>query len=193
MVEKSVWDEVETYVWDEGSFLRAWEAGAFGDVRVELVEGKVIRVVIGMWHARVVGRVARLVWRDGWEVLLGTLPSSGSLPDPDAFVTRENAEPTRLVGTATKIAHWDPADIALVVEVSDSSFLYDTTVKADLYARSGFSTYWVVHRRGVEVFTEPSDEGYRNRRSVRPNEDVALPYAPTEALAVADILDVRDA
>jgi Uma2 family endonuclease len=51
-----------------------------------------------------------------------------------------------------------PLQIALVVEVADSSLSTDQSMKKRLYARSGFMVYWLinlVHNR-VEVYTDPT-------------------------------------
>ncbi len=180
----------EPFVWDEASFLRAWEAGVFGEARVEMVEGEVLRVVIGDWHGQVTMRLARLLPEDGWRVTSSTLPAAGSLPDPDAFVFRRAATPIAALGAQRSLHRWNPGDIGLVVEVADSSLLYDTEVKAGVYGRTGFPCYWVVHREGVEVFTDPYESGYRERLHVGVDEVVAVPYAPGETIAVADLLDV---
>lgn len=180
----------EPFVWDEASFLRAWEAGAFRDERVELVDGEVIRVVIGTWHGQVVMNLGHLLRHPGWRVTAATLPSSGSLPDPDVFVFRQGAAATETLGEQVAISRWRAEDVGLVVEVADSSLAYDTTVKARLYGRTGYATYWVVHRDGVEVHTEPCATGYRSRRSVGVDGAVAVPYAPGPPIAVAEVLDV---
>lgn len=180
----------EPFVWDEASFLRAWEAGAFRDERVEMVDGEVIRVVIGVWHGQVVMNLGHVLRDEGWRVVSATLPSSGSLPDPDVFVFRRGAQPVETLGTVTTIGRWDPDDVGLVVEVSDSTLAYDTSTKAALYGRTGYASYWVVHRDGVEVFTEPAADGYRSRCHVEVDEVVEVPYAPGSTIPVADLLDV---
>jgi hypothetical protein len=180
----------DTFVWDEASYLRAWEAGVFGEQRVELVDGEVIRVVIGDWHGQVTARVIRRLPEDGWRVTIATLPSSGSLPDPDAFVVRVGAEPVARLGTQRTISRLNPGDVGLVVEVADASLVFDTEVKTVVYGRAGFGCYWVVHRDGVEVFTDPFEGGYRERRHVDPDGEVEVPYASGSTISVAELLDV---
>ncbi|HEU5149602.1 MAG TPA: Uma2 family endonuclease [Iamia sp.] len=180
----------ETFVWDEASFIRAWEAGVFGDGRYEMVQGEVIRVLIGEWHGQVTARVMRLLPEDGWRVTNATLPAAGSLSDPDAFVFRRGAEPVARLGTQRSVHRLNPGDVGLVVEVSDSSLVFDTEVKTVVYGRAGFGCYWVVHRDGVEVFTDPYEAGYRERRHVAVDSVVEVPYAPGTTIPVADLLDV---
>lgn len=180
----------EPFVWDEESYLRAAEAGVFGDERVELVEGQVVQVVIGAWHGQVVMNLAHLLRADGWRVTSATLPASGSLPDPDVFVFRRGVEPSGVVGQRLRVPRWEPGDVGLVVEVAESSLALDTGVKAGLYGRAGYPCYWVVHRQGVEVFTGPGEDGYGDRSHVAVEGRVDVPYAPGATIAVADILDV---
>lgn len=54
------------------------------------------------------------------------------------------------------------SDIRLVVEVAESSWLYDVESKAPKYARFGIAEYWVLHatRRTARVFREPGAGGY---------------------------------
>ena len=51
-----------------------------------------------------------------------------------------------------------PADVGLVVEVSDSSLRDDQILKKTIYARASIPTYWIVNvpARRVEVYTDPT-------------------------------------
>lgn len=172
------------YHWSQSEFLRAWEAGVF-DHRVELVDGEVWPVVIGGWHGKTVGRVMAMLPRTGVEVTAETLPSGESLPDPDCWVQRAGAQPVRPLGS--KLAVWDPADVLLVVEVSDDTMLHDLQTKMRLYGRSGYPVYWVVTREAIYEHTEPIPSGYRTRREHRRGERIPVGYAGTD-LAVDDLL-----
>src|SRR5262245_27168173 len=129
------------YRWSASEFLRAWEAGVF-DHRVELVDGEVWPVVIGSWHGDTVVQVAAMLRRPGVRVTAATLPTGDSWPHPDCWVRRAGAEPVGAVGTRMQV--WDPADVLLVVEVSDETMLADLEIKARLYGRAGYPVYWVV-------------------------------------------------
>ncbi|MFC9893423.1 Uma2 family endonuclease [Nocardia sp. NPDC127579] len=172
------------YRWTREEFLRAWEAGAF-DHRVELVEGEVWSVVIGDWHGFTTGNLLRLLTAKGFRLTTATLPTGNSLPDPDCWVLREGAEPIGTVGT--KVSVWAPADVALVVEVSDETVMYDLGIKAKLYGRAGYSTYWVVTKDVLYEHTDPTPEGFRVRREYRAGEDIPIHYADT-TLPVTDLL-----
>lgn len=172
------------YRWTRSEFLRAWEAGAF-DHRVELVEGEVWPVVIGSWHGRAVFRIARQLPTKGVEVTSETLPTAQSLPDPDCWVLRADADQVDSLGP--KIAVWDPSDVLLVIEISDETVMQDLGIKAKLYGRAGYSTYWVVTRTVVYEHTEPTPTGYRTRKEYRPGDDIPVHYAGV-TIPVDDLL-----
>jgi hypothetical protein len=183
---------VDVWRWDEESYVRAWEAGVFRDQRVELVEGEVWPVPIGLWHAAVAGNVTCMLPNGDWRVTSASLPASGSVPHPDVWVHRRGVGPVARLGSTGRLARWSAGDVALVVEVADASYDVDVDTKAKVYGRSGFATYWVVHRGGVDVFTDPYEAGYRQRTTVPPSATVTVPYRPDKALAVADLLDAED-
>lgn len=77
-----------------------------------------------------------------------------SRPEPDVCVARgaDRDYATRQPG---------PADVGLVVEVSDSSLERDQLDKTRIYARDRIPVYWVVNLvdRRVEVYTDPTGPG----------------------------------
>jgi Uma2 family endonuclease len=50
-----------------------------------------------------------------------------------------------------------PADIALIIEASDTSLRYDRTTKFALYARNRLPVYWIINipSETVEVYSDP--------------------------------------
>lgn len=173
-----------TYQWSQSEFLRAWEAGAF-DHRVELVEGAIWPVVIGSWHGDTVGQILALLPRTGVRVTTATLPTGGSLPDPDCWVRRGDADPADTIGA--RLSVWDASDVLLVVEVSDETVIHDLNVKAKLYGRAGYAAYWVVTQDAVYEHTDPIPTGYRTRVEYRHGEHIPVRYAGTE-LAVGELI-----
>ncbi len=149
------------YHWTPEAFLKAHEAGAF-EGHVELVEGEVWPVSSGDWHGPATMRCAFLLHAPGMLVTQQTLPSGRSLPDPDVWVRSSSANPAAAV--SPRISRWHPADVLVVVEVSDESVAADLTVKARLYGRAGYPVYWVVTREAVHEHTAPDQNGYRNVR-----------------------------
>jgi Uma2 family endonuclease len=110
----------------------------------------------------------------GWRVRgqsAVTLPDSE--PEPDVAVVRGTVR-------ANMGHHPIPAEIALLVEVSDSSLAYDRTDKGRAYARSGIVLYWIVNLvdMQVEVYSDPTgpdaNPRYRQRQDYDRNADVPL-------------------
>ena len=175
---------VPNYRWSPGEFVVAWEAGAF-EHRVELIEGEVWPVIIGSWHGKVVMRLPRLLPTSGVELTAATLVSGDSLPDPDCWVLRAGARPAGRL--RTRVEMWSPADVLLVVEVSDETLMADLTTKARVYGAAGWPVYWVVSPEAVYVHTGPHDVGYRQRVEYRSGERLPLPFAEAE-IAVDDLI-----
>ena len=118
------------------------------------------------------------------------LPRQASEPEPDRCVVRgairdyENRHP-------------GPDDIALVVEVADSSLAGDRQMATQVYGPAGILVYWIVNlvQRQVEVYTSPGPQGYGS--CVIFTEGQSIPVVidgqPCGHLAVADILPSRHA
>jgi hypothetical protein len=175
---------VLAYRWSQSEFVRAWEAGAF-DHRVELVEGEIWPVVIGSWHGDTVGQLLALLPRTGVRVTTATLPTGGSLPDPDCWVRRADAESIGTVGSRLSI--WNASDVLLVVEVADETTIQDLNVKAKLYGQAGYPAYWVVTQEAIYEHTGPISTGYRTRVEYLPGEHISVPYASV-VLAVDEVI-----
>ena len=80
-----------------------------------------------------------------------TIPPGNSEPEPDLVVARGPDE------RSTTTRHPNPRDIALVVEVADSTLPVDRDQKLNAYAAADIPEYWIVNLvdRRVEVYTMP--------------------------------------
>jgi Uma2 family endonuclease len=130
-------------------------AGVFGDERVELLDGMMVnRMTSFPPHdfavMNLVMALRQMLPESHWTVReeKSVLLGSRSRPEPDIAVVR---------GTLRDYAQRPPTehDIALLIEVSDSTYPKDAGVKHRLYERSGVPEYWIVdlQSRQVEVFT----------------------------------------
>lgn len=83
-----------------------------------------------------------------------------------------------------------PEDVALLIEVADSSLRYDRRLKASLYAEAGVQEYWIVDLEGgaVEVHRNPSGGGFRSVERVGPAATLSPLAFPDVQLAAASIL-----
>jgi Uma2 family endonuclease len=123
----------------------------------------------------------------GWYVRVAKpirLPTEASEPEPDRCVVRGGIR-----DYSTR--HPGPADIALVVEVADSS-LGDDRNMAQIYGQAGVPIYWIINLvdRQVEVYTNPSPSGYQSLEVLVPPHVLNVVIDGTEVgeIAVADIL-----
>ena len=75
---------------------------------------------------------------------------SNSEPEPDIVVVRGDTR-------QYLDRHPGAEDIALIIEVSDTTLQRDRTVKKRIYARAGISIYWIVNlvEEQVEVYSQP--------------------------------------
>jgi Uma2 family endonuclease len=89
-----------------------------------------------------------------------------------------------------------PADMGLVIEVSESSLTRDRTIKKRIFARAQIPVYWIINLvdRQLEVYTDPSGPGdqpdYRQRRDYGPADlvPVVLDGKEIGRLPVRDLL-----
>jgi Uma2 family endonuclease len=101
-------------------------------------------------------------------------------PEPDLIVL---ARPSREIQSGNP----QPADLRLVVEISDSTLRFDLTVKAALYARAAIVEYWVVDvsARRIIVHRDPRDGAYRSIEAYNDQEAVRPLASPSDAFPVS--------
>jgi Uma2 family endonuclease len=110
-------------------------------------------------------------------------------PEPDLAVVRGREEDYT-------DRHPGPADIAAVMEVSDSSLTLDRTTKQRLYASAAIPIYWIVNlvENQIEVYDnpQPSAGEYGRRIDFRPGRSVTLSLGEDLGVevAVAGVLPV---
>ncbi len=123
----------------------------------------------------------------GWHIRPGKpirIPGLTSKPQPDRSVVR---------GAVRDYARRSPApaEIALVVEVSDTS-LADDRILAGLYGRAGIPFYWIVNvvDGQVEVYSRPGPSGYGVLDVLAPGHVLSVVIDGVEVgqIPVADLL-----
>jgi Uma2 family endonuclease len=158
---------------------RIGELGVLTDHdRVELLEGWIVpKMIHNPPHdnsVELIDEALRPLLPAGWRLRIqSSITTSDSEPEPDLVVVK---------GTARQRAkrHPEPAEVALVVEVADSSLETDRDTKARLYARAGVPRYWIVNlgERQLEMMSEPSgpaaEPAFAAREVARAGERVAL-------------------
>jgi Uma2 family endonuclease len=159
------------------------------DDRVELIEGQIVEMApIGRRHASRVDRLNRLLQRLVGDKAIVRVQGPVRLdpysePQPDLALLRPRDD-------FYEAAHPGPADILLLVEVADSSVVYDRGTKLLIYARAGIPEVWLedLTRNGIEVYRSPSPQGYQQTHRVGRGQRIAPQAFPDLDLAVDDIL-----
>jgi Uma2 family endonuclease len=157
---------------------RMIQAGILGeDDAVELLEGWIVpKMSKNPPHDTMISIIMM-------DVLTPRLPGGWHCRGQSAVTTTDSeVEPDIAVVRGLKrdylARHPGPADMALVVEVADSSLARDRSEKVRIYARAAVPVYWIINLvdRQVEVYTDPTgpDSGpvYRTRRDYRPGDMV---------------------
>jgi Uma2 family endonuclease len=177
------------YHWTRGEYHRMAEAGLFDGTHVELLDGEIWNVSPQRRpHYRTIRAVAEALeaaFGEAFDVQqqapLG-LGDDGE-PEPDVAV---------ITGSwADYEDHPTPADVKLLVEVSDSTLTKDRTKKAHDYAQAGIIEYWIVNlvNRQMEIYRDPSPEGiYQSILILGPAKSIAPLNAPDSPIRVADLL-----
>ncbi len=172
---------------------RMAEIGLFEDQRVELIDGEIIEMPpmknphqLSLTAAH--ESLASVFGRDYWVRMQMPLQlSRDNEPEPDISVCRGHFR-----------THRDtPKTALLVIEISDSTILFDQTDKASLYAKFGIADYWIINLidRQLEVMREPVVDrskrfGYRYSSTLKlqPNAKIAPLVLPRKKIVVADLL-----
>lgn len=187
-------NNVETRRLRRVEYDRLVSLGMFTGERLELLDGLLmVREPQDSPHATTVVLVHQALVRAfgvGWTVR-SQLPfalDDDSEPEPDAVVVR---------GKPRDYVRAHPSRCALLVEVADSSLLFDRRQKAVLYARAGVPDYWIVNLRDrvLEVHRAPRrrsrpQDGPRYARTelFRPPATVSPLAVPGAEIPVADLL-----
>lgn len=166
------------------------EANVFNEnARIELIKGVLVKMSPkGKRHAATTNRIAKLFYK-----LLGDriivhnqnpiLLDDSTEPEPDIalLVPREKEYSDRLP---------TPADVLLIIEVSDTTLKYDRDTKSLLYAKNGIAQYIVLNVKTREItdMREPSPEGYRALKTLRSDERFNLIAFPEIEIKVSDLL-----
>ncbi|MBI4730162.1 MAG: Uma2 family endonuclease [Acidobacteria bacterium] len=164
-------------------------AGIFTeDDRVELLDGQIVDMSpIGSRHAGTVKRLigllaAAVAGRAIVSVQDPVLVGPRSEPEPDVVLLRPRDD--FYCG-----AHPGPGDVLLLIEVVDTTVLFDRNVKVPLYARGAVPEVWIVDLPSgvVETYRAPGPDGYRETARAGRGETVSPRALPDIVLRVEEI------
>jgi len=164
------------------------------DDPVELLEGWIIYKMPKNPPHRAATKLTQIaldkIVPQGWYVdTQEPITLEDSEPEPDLVVVQGN--------TLDYLdRHPGSQDLALVVEIADSSVERDRTVKKRAYARAGIPVYWIVNlvEKQLEVYTEPTnlpeESTYQQRKDYSLSDKVTVAIAGREVgqITVQDLL-----
>ncbi|MBP1467462.1 Uma2 family endonuclease [Candidatus Chloroploca sp. M-50] len=148
------------------------------DDPVELLEGWLVTKMPKNPPHRVTTQITR-------ETLAHLIPSGWYVDDQEPITTKDSEpEPDIVIIQGDRrdyLARHPYADeVALVVEVADTTLQRDRTSKKRLYARAGIPIYWIINlpERKIEVYTKPLSN------AEEPDYQEKQEYSPTDTIPV---------
>jgi Uma2 family endonuclease len=150
-------------------------APVLDDPRVELVDGYVVRKMgkkpPHIWSVGRIFKTLDFLRTDRWTC---------RKDDPIRIPDFDEPEPDIAVIRGPDVDYQDrmpqAADVALVVEVAESTLERDQGLKLTAYARGGIPTYWIVNliERKIQVYSGPTAVGYDTRTDFVAGEEVPV-------------------
>ncbi len=180
--------------WTVQDYHRMSALGLLGpEERTELIAGQILFMAAkGTPHVLAL-RLLAAAFDAGLAAPQGHPPCFVSTQDPIQLDDFSEPEPDLAIVRGTAFTYVDhhprASDIALVVEVADSTLKYDCEVKDKLYAQSGIADYWVLDlkNRQLHIFRNPTTTGYTSHLILTAPHAIAPLAFPHIILALADI------
>ena len=169
-------------------FYRMGEEGILNhDERLELLNGEIFMMPpIDPGHADRTDYCQRRLMRilgDKWLVRCQHPVRLGpeAEPIPDIAVVKPDDYSRR---------HPAPAEVALIVEVANSSLAFDLRTKRRLYAVAAIPEYWVMDlsARRLHVFSDPREGEYHSQRILERGDAVRSNILDDKAIDVSELL-----
>jgi Uma2 family endonuclease len=145
------------------------------DPHVELINGYVVKKVpkkpAHRWTTKAVLKVLERLLPPDWTTQKEdpVRISAFDEPEPDVAIVRGGDDDY-------ENRHPGPADVGLLVEVSDTTLVRDQNEKLPAYARGGIPVCWIINLvdRQVEVYSDPGPDGYRSIQIFTPGQQVPV-------------------
>jgi len=159
------------------------------DSRVELIDGELMDMApIGASHMRTVNRLTRLLVSAVGDLGVVSVQNPVTLPphsepQPDLAILKPGAD-----SASAGVPRAD--DVLLLIEVADTTLVYDRSTKLQLYARHGIREVWIVNLpdRVLEMYREPKDSAYRVKLERLANESTSPAALPTVRVELVELL-----
>ncbi len=180
------------YKWNVREFYRLEDLGFFEGKKVELVRGEIIELEpMKSPHAtsvQLVSETLAKIFRKNVSIRqqLPLALSKQNEPLPDIAV---------VVGTIRDHAESHPRSALLVVEIAETTLLYDRVTKAEIYAEAGIAEYWILNlkERVVEAYRNPSKNAarkyyYAEQTIYREDQLISPLESPRSKIRVSEFL-----
>lgn len=188
MLSTAITDYPTIYRFDVQAYRQLAEVGAIAaEKRLELIDGTILEMSpIGTKHQACVARLTQyfvraladraVIWPQNSIEL-----NPRSQPQPDLALLQPRSD---FYGDR----YPQPDDVLLVVEVADSTVQFDREVKVPLYGTAGIVEMWLVDltRGWVEVYRDPSSQGYRTKQTFQAEAELTSLAFPDCRLTIAE-------
>lgn len=190
---------IRRHQWTRDEVYRAMAAGVFDGsptdwLKMELIDGELIeKMPQNRPHSIALTKGQRILGRlFGDSFYVGVQSpirvNQSNEPEPDLMVVP--GEPDSYP------EHPTGHDVALVVEISDTTLRQDRLIKPAIYARAGVKEYWVLMlkartlevRRSPLLLPETEEWAYQTVQILNETDTVEATGAPGTAILVSDLL-----
>jgi Uma2 family endonuclease len=153
------------------------EVGILPERGVELINGEIFeKSPKGSRHVKTVTKLNRLLGkRVGDEAIISIhnpfIADNNSEPEPDIAILKNRTD-----FYENELPHSE--DVLLIIEVADTSFYCDSTVKLPLYASSGIPECWIIDlgKKEIHSYWEPIGDAYRFSVLVGIGDEISTQY-----------------
>ncbi len=188
-ISNTVTNGVKPHLITVDEYDRMIEAGIYTENdRIELLNGEIIEIMPkGPKHTAANSRIVRFLIKlfDEKAIVRGQDPirlDDFSEPEPDIVLAnwdeKEYSE-----------NHPTPADVLLIMEISDTTLAYDREAKARAYSRNGIQQYLLLNLQNetLEDYREPNADGYGAKRTYRSGDVFNLVAFPEIEIKFDDL------
>ncbi len=170
--------QVDRRILSVADYHKMIEANILGeDDSVELIYGQLINMsAVNSSHSGRVNRISSFFIRnlspEKYVICVQnpiTLTDENSEPEPDIVITRYRED-------FYTESHPVPADIHILIEVSNTTLNYDRKVKTKLYAEAKISEYWIINtdKAEIEVYKQAKNGKYSDVKKYKKGDKLTL-------------------